>query len=123
MNPGEYLLDEESGPIVANAGRETTRLWVENTGDRPVQVGSHFHFFEVNRAFRFDRAAAYGMHLDIPAGTAARFEPGERKEVALVAFAGNRVTLGCNALVDGPLDEPGTKDAAIESLAQLGFRK
>ncbi len=80
MKPGEYFLDETRGPIRANEGRRTARVTVRNTGDRPVQVGSHFHFFEVNAALDFDRAAAYGMHLDVAAGTAVRFEPGDEKE-------------------------------------------
>ena len=79
MKPGEYLLDEAAGPITANAGRKTKRILVRNTGDRPIQVGSHYHFFETNRALAFDRATAYGLRLNIPAGTAVRFEPGEGK--------------------------------------------
>jgi urease beta subunit len=116
MTPGEYLLDENSGAIEANAGRETARAHVRNTGDRPVQVGSHFHFFEVNRMLDFDRPAAYGMHLDIPAGTAVRFEPGEEKEVRLVAFGGARVVQGFNAMVDGPLDDGAVRKAAFARL-------
>ncbi len=92
MKPGEYLLETE--PILANAGRKTTRIVVKHTGDRPVQVGSHYHFFEVNDALNFDRAAARGMRLNIPAGTSVRFEPGEEKEVELTEFAGERVLLG-----------------------------
>ncbi len=92
MKPGEYLLETE--PILANAGRKTTRIVVKHTGDRPVQVGSHYHFFEVNDALDFDRAAARGMRLNIPAGTSVRFEPGEEKEVELTEFAGERVLLG-----------------------------
>jgi urease subunit beta len=83
MKPGEYFLNDSAGPIEANSGRTTTRVVVRNTGDRPVQVGSHFHFFETNRELEFDRAASYGMRLNIPAGTAARFEPGEEKEIEL----------------------------------------
>jgi urease subunit beta len=94
MQPGEYLL--EDGDIQANAGRPTARLVVQHVGDRPVQVGSHFHFFEVNEALRFDRAQAYAMRLNIPAGTAVRFEPGETKEVELVQFGGARLILGHN---------------------------
>jgi urease subunit gamma/beta len=105
MNPGEYILDESAGPVLANAGRRTARVVVRNTGDRPVQVGSHFHFFEVNRALEFDRDAARGMRLNIAAGTAVRFEPGEEKEVALVALAGARVVHGFRALVNGSLDK------------------
>ena len=85
MIPGEYLLGE--GDIVANQGRRTVELTVANTGDRPIQVGSHFHFFEVNRALRFDRAQAFGMRLNVPAGTAVRFEPGDEKRVTLVELA------------------------------------
>src|SRR3989337_2268337 len=100
MIPGEYLLGE--GEIVANAGRRTIELAVANTGDRPIQVGSHFHFFEANRALRFDRAKAFGMRLNIPAGTAVRFEPGDEKRVTLVELAGAREVYGLNALTDGP---------------------
>jgi len=103
MRPGEYLLNDAAGDIEANVGRATTTLHVKHTGDRPVQVGSHFHFFEVNPALDFDRSAAYGMRLNIPAGTAVRFEPGEEKEVTLVAFAGARVIYGHQGKVNGPL--------------------
>ena len=92
MKPGEYLLEPE--PIEANVGRKTVKLTVRHTGDRPVQVGSHYHFFEVNDALDFDRTPARGMRLNIPAGTSVRFEPGEEKEVHLVEFAGERVVLG-----------------------------
>jgi urease subunit beta len=101
MHPGEYLL--AGGDILANEGRATARVLVRHTGDRPVQVGSHFHFFEVNRALEFNRAAARGMHLNIAAGTAVRFEPGDEKEVELVAFAGERIVMGHNGLVNGGL--------------------
>jgi urease beta subunit len=101
MHPGEYFLAE--GDIELNAGRAVTRVVVRNTGDRPIQAGSHYHFFEINPALEFDRAAAYGMRLDIPAGTAVRFEPGEEKEVPLVAFAGARIVQGHNGAVKGPL--------------------
>lgn len=116
MKPGEYLLNESAGAIEANSGRRTVRVVVRNRGDRPVQVGSHFHFFEVNRGLAFDRAAAYGMRLNIPAGTAVRFEPGEEKEVDLVEFAGRRVVQGFSALVAGELDAPGARDRALERL-------
>jgi urease subunit beta len=92
MKPGEYFL--ESAPIEANVGRKTAKVVVRHTGDRPVQVGSHYHFFEVNDALDFDRAAARGMRLNIPAGTSVRFEPGEEKEVPLVEFAGDKLVLG-----------------------------
>ena len=97
MQPGEYLLDETAGEIEANAGRATAQVLVKHTGDRPVQVGSHFHFFEVNRALVFDRTAAYGMRLNIPAGTAVRFEPGITRTVTLVPLAGGRVVPGLTA--------------------------
>jgi urease subunit gamma/beta len=102
IKPGEYLFDE--GEITLNAGRDTASVVVRNTGDRPVQVGSHYHFYEVNRALVFDRARAYGMRLDIPSGMAVRFEPGDAKEVQLVAFAGSREIFGHRGLVDGRLD-------------------
>jgi urease subunit beta len=101
MHPGEYILAD--GDVELNAGRATAIVVVRNRGDRPVQVGSHYHFFEVNGALDFDRNAAYGMRLDIPAGTAVRFEPGEEKEVALVAFAGGRAVYGHNGKVNGAL--------------------
>jgi urease subunit beta len=109
--PGEYLLGE--GDIVANAGRRTVELTVANTGDRPIQVGSHFHFFEVNRALRFDRAQAFGMRLNVPAGTAVRFEPGDEKRVVLVEIAGARRVHGLNALTEG-----GSRDEALARLAE-----
>jgi urease subunit beta len=102
MHPGEYFI--ETGEIEANSGRRTLKALVKNTGDRPIQVGSHFHFFEVNRALIFDRDIARGMRLNIPAGTAVRFEPGEEKEVELVDFGGARRIFGHNGLVNGALD-------------------
>ena len=111
MIPGEYLLGD--GDIVANEGRRTVELTVANTGDRPIQVGSHFHFFEANRALRFDRAQAFGMRLNIPAGTAVRFEPGDEKRVTLVELAGARKVFGLNALTEG-----GAKDAALKRLGE-----
>jgi urease beta subunit len=101
MQPGEYLLAEDD--IVINRGRAMTQLLIRHTGDRPIQVGSHYHFYEVNPALEFDRAAAYGMHLDIPSGTAVRFEPGDEKLVSLVAYAGSRDVWGHRGAVDGPL--------------------
>jgi len=109
--PGEYLLGE--GDIVANQGRRTVELVVANTGDRPIQVGSHFHFFEVNRALRFDRGQAFGMRLNIPAGTAVRFEPGDEKRVTLVELAGARQVFGLNGLSNGR-----GRDAALARLAE-----
>ena len=111
MIPGEYFLAD--GDIVANEGRRTVEVTVENTGDRPIQVGSHFHFFEVNRALRFDRQQAFGMRLNVPAGTAVRFEPGDAKRVTLVELAGARTVFGLNALTAG-----GDRDAAMRRLAE-----
>jgi urease beta subunit len=121
MKPGEYFLNEAAGPIEVNPGRETTRVIVRNAGDRPVQVGSHFHFFETNRELEFDRAAAYGMRLNIPAGTAVRFEPGEEKEIELTAFGGHRVVQGFNGFVAGPLDAEGARPAALARAQKAGF--
>lgn len=121
MNPGEYFLDEASGPIQANVGRRAARVRVRNTGDRPIQVGSHFHFFETNRALAFDRAAAYGLRLNIPAGTAVRFEPGEEKDVELTEFAGLLHIQGFNGLVDGDLGAGGKREQALQRLRDLGF--
>ncbi len=112
MKPGEILIDRDAGPIEANVGREAVTLLVVNSGDRPVQVGSHYHFFEVNTALHFDRAGAYGMRLNIPAGTAVRFEPGDDKEVSLVALAGARIMHGGNGLVNGSLDDPAVQERA-----------
>ena len=114
MKPGEYFLDAAVGPVQANSGREVTTVLVRHTGDRPVQVGSHFHFFEVNFALVFDRAAAYGQRLNIAAGTAVRFEPGEEKEVSLVPFAGSRQVYGHKGLVNGALDNEAIKEAALK---------
>jgi urease subunit beta len=101
MIPGEYILQPTD--IIANAGRTTATVVVVNTGDRPVQIGSHFHFFEVNRQLQFNRQAAYGMRLNIPAGTAVRFEPGEEKEVQLVTYGGDKKIYGFNNLVNGDI--------------------
>ena len=116
---GPYLLAD--GPIVINAGRPTVSLDVWNTGDRAIQVGSHFHFFEVNRALRFDRERSFGMRLDIPAGTAVRFEPGDRKEVTLVAIGGTRRVSGLNGLTGGSLDGAAVRAKALAELAQRDF--
>ena len=104
MVPGEILTAEEEGDIALNVGRLTAEIEVRNSGDRPVQVGSHYHFFEVNAALQFDRAKAHGMRLDIPAGTAVRFEPGQARRVTLVALAGRRHVYGFQGLVMGALD-------------------
>jgi urease subunit gamma/beta len=100
-----------SGEIILNEGRATAQLTVTNRGDRPIQVGSHYHFIETNRALEFDRKAAYGLRLDIPAGTAVRFEPGETRTVTLVAIAGARVIRGGNSLADGPVTDDGQAGA------------
>lgn len=102
MIPGEFIVDD--GEIVLNADRPTVTLTVANSGDRPIQVGSHFHFFEANAALRFDRPATRGMHLDIPSGTAVRFEPGDEREVTLVPYGGARQVYGFNGAIEGALD-------------------
>lgn len=121
MKPGEYFL--ESDEIDANVGRETVTLTVFNTGDRPIQVGSHFHFFEANRSLKFDRYLAYGMRLNVAAGTAVRFEPGEDKAVKLVAIGGSRAIVGFNGVVQGRLDDESVKAAALQKLADEEFGK
>jgi urease beta subunit len=118
MIPGEYKLAE--GAVVANDGRREIELEVANTGDRPIQVGSHFHFFEANRALRFDRAAAFGMRLNIPAGTAARFEPGDSKTISLVELGGAKKVYGLNGLTNGPANDS-TKQAALKRASDEGF--
>jgi urease subunit gamma/beta len=117
---GEIVTPE--GEIEINAGRRTTTLKATNSGDRPVQVGSHFHFFEANRALEFDRAAAFGMRLDIPSGTAVRFEPGQALEVNLVEFAGRRKVSGFNSLTEGSIDSDEVRQAALERARERGFR-
>ncbi len=103
MIPGEIIPASQPEKLEANIGLATVRLVIANTGDRPIQVGSHFHFYEVNSALHFDRTVALGFRLNIPAGTAVRFEPGDRREVELVALAGQRIVHGLNNKVDGPL--------------------
>lgn len=117
--PGELL--PADGEIALRPGVPRTTLRVTSTADRPIQVGSHFHLFEANRALRFDRGAAYGMRLAIPAGTAVRFEPGEVREVAVLPIGGQRVVHGFSGLVEGPLDAPGARDAAITRMRDGGF--
>jgi|CXWL01.1.fsa_nt_gi urease beta subunit len=117
--PGEVILGE--GDIVAFKGRQTVELIVANTGDRPIQVGSHCHFFEANRALRFDREKTYGFRLQVPAGTAVRFEPGEDKRVTLVSIGGNRVAYGINGLVNGRLDDSNVKAKAMAAAREQGF--
>ena len=103
MNPGEYLIDD--GDLTLNDGRPMVRMMISNTGDRPIQVGSHFHFYETNSALAFDREDTRGFRLDIPAGTAVRFEPGQEREVQLVAYSGSRQIFGFNARVMGALED------------------
>jgi len=102
MIPGEMIV--QRGEIELNQGRPAIQIQVANTGDRPIQIGSHFHFYEVNSALNFDREQARGMRLDIPAGTAIRFEPGDERQVALVPFGGRREVYGFNGRINGPLD-------------------
>lgn len=119
MIPGEYIFD---GPdIELNANRPVITLQVNNTGDRPVQVGAHYHFFEVNRALVLDREKAYGMRLDLPSGTSVRFEPGEVKEVKLIPYGGHRVVYGFNALVSGRLDDPYVRTTSLKRCVDQGF--
>ncbi len=119
MIHGEYILKKED--IIANADRSTVKIIVVNTGDRPVQIGSHFHFFEVNKQMELDREKAFGMRLNIPAGTAVRFEPGEEKEVELVEFAGSKKIFGFNNLVDGSVKKKHTTKA-IEVMTAKQFK-
>jgi urease subunit beta len=114
-----YLLRDE--PVELNAGRRTTVLTVSNTGDRPIQVGSHFHFFEVNRALRFEREQALGMRLNIPAGTAVRFEPGDSREVELVELGGRQRAVGFNNLSDGSTITADGRRAALRRAREAGF--
>jgi urease subunit beta len=123
---GGYVLAKE--PIEINVGRPRTKLTVRNTGDRPIQVGSHYHFFEANRYLDFDRGASFGQRLDIPANTAVRFEPGDEKEVTLVPYAGKQFVYGFSNLVDGwtgdgpKPDYRPNREAAIERAQKLGFK-
>jgi urease subunit gamma/beta len=114
VSAGEYFIDE--GEIELNSGKVTVIVEVKNDGDRPVQVGSHYHFFETNCALTFDRTLAYGKRLNIPSGTSVRFEPGSAKEVELVAYSGRRYISGFNGLVEGYLDDEATKTAAMKNL-------
>lgn len=116
---GGYI--HPAGDIELNGGRPVTVLHVANHGDRPIQVGSHYHFAEVNRALRFDRLAAFGQRLDIAAGTAVRFEPGDTRDVRLVPFAGARIVHGGHGLVAGPLDAPGARERFRAALLRAGF--
>ena len=118
--PGEVITAE--GEIEINAGRARASVVALNTGDRPIQIGSHYHFFEANRALEFDRETAFGMHLDIPAGTAVRFEPGESKEVALVAFGGSGEIFGLNRLTDGSVRGEMRREESLRRARERGFK-
>jgi urease subunit beta/urease subunit gamma/beta len=119
MIPGEWLLADE--PIEINAGRPTLRVCVRNTGDRPIQVGSHYHFFEVNRALDFDRPATLGMRLDVPSGQSVRFEPGDERDVELVAFGGAGRVIGFSGLLDGAPSAKWTARRAVARGVERGF--
>ena len=119
MIPGEWLLSDE--PIEINAGRRTARVAVRNTGDRPIQVGSHFHFFEVNRALAFDRAATLGMRLDVLSGQSIRFEAGDERDVDLVEFGGARRVVGFNGVLDGSTSARWAVSRALARAGELGF--
>lgn len=120
MIPGEYFV--QPGELEGNAGRSSIQVEVINTGDRPVQVGSHFHFFEVNRQMSFNRLKAFGCRLDIPAGTAIRFEPGERKSVNLVRYNGAGEVHGFSGLVSGSIHGEEAAGQALERAIQQGFK-
>ncbi|MBS2535967.1 urease subunit beta [Catenulispora sp. NF23] len=115
-----YIYGDE--PVEINAGRRKASLTVHNTGDRAVQVGSHYHFFEANRALDFDRDQAFGMHLDLPAGTAVRFEPGDTKEVALTEYSGHKRLVGFSGLTDGGVNSTDTRGKAFRNAVERGFR-
>ena len=119
MIPGEWLLADD--PIEINARRRKLRLSVRNTGDRPIQVGSHFHFFEVNRVLEFDRPAALGMRLDVPSGQSIRFEAGDERDVQLVAFGGHGRVIGFNGLLDGAISTPSAAANAWQRAERRGF--
>ena len=118
MIPGEYFLSED--PIIANIGKSVIILDVKNTGDRPIQVGSHAHFFEVNKALEFPRRKSYGFHLNIPAGTSIRFEPGDSKKIELTEFSGKKIVYGFSGLVNGSLSEK--QNEAFSKAKEQGFR-
>jgi urease beta subunit len=119
MIPGELLPAE--GDVELNENRQTASLTVANTGDRPIQVGRHFHFFETNKALRFDRESAFGMRLDVPAGSSVRFEPGDEREVDLVSIGGRRVVHGFNGLTEGALEDPDVREEALRRAREKGF--
>jgi urease subunit beta len=118
MIPGEYFLSNE--PVIANRNRKTVKITVSNTGDRPVQVGSHAHFFEVNKALLFPRVKAYGYHLNIPAGTSVRFEPGETRQVELTEYSGKKIVYGFSGLVNGRLASK--RASALAKARERGFK-
>ena len=118
MIPGEYFPTNE--PILANEGQNTVEISVANTGDRPIQVGSHTHFFEVNKFLEFEREKAYGFHLNIPAGTSVRFEPGESKNIQLTEYTGKKIVYGFSGLVSGSLEK--NKEVALKKAAEQGFK-
>ena len=120
MIPGEIF--PAASDIIANAGRRTVELVVANTGDRPVQIGAHYHFFEVNKALRFDRDKAFGMRLNIPSGTTQRFEPGEERTVTLVEILGKKIMRGLNALTDGDMASPEVRKRALAKARTQGFK-
>jgi urease beta subunit len=116
----EYIIRDD--PIAINAGRVTLKMSVKNTGDRPIQTGSHFHFFETNKALDFDRRKSFGMRLNIPSGTSIRFEPGDEKMVELVQLGGKRVVMGLNGLVNGSTSAKGALEVALKKAKELGFK-
>jgi urease subunit beta len=120
MTPGEYILS--ANPIICNENKKTINITVKNTGDRPCQIGSHTHFFEVNKALEFPREKAYGFHLNIPAGTSIRFEPGDSKEVELCEIGGKRIVYGFNGLTMGGLKSSNIKNASLQKARQSGFK-
>lgn len=120
MIPGEYVLS--SDPVICNENRKTIKLTVKNTGDRPCQIGSHTHFFEVNRAMDFPREKTFGYRLNIPAGTSIRFEPGDSKEVELCELGGKRICFGFNGLTMGGLQSSIVKNSALEKARAQGFK-
>lgn len=119
MIPGEPLPAE--GDVGLNGAHRTTTITVANTGDRPIQVGSHYHFFETNKALKFDRESAFGMRLNVPAGSSTRFEPGDEKEVELVEIGGRRVVHGFNGLTEGPLNDADVREAAFRRAREGDF--
>lgn len=120
MIPGEYFIEKDY--ITLNSGRKQLDIKVSNTGDRPVQVGSHFHFFEVNKCLEFDRKKSFGMRLDIPSGTAVRFEPGEEREITLTEFAGSKSIFGLNGLTSGSLKDKEVFEKAVKRASKLAFK-